>query len=93
MTPEMIRAERASGKLVKTIAHETGLSESQVKRISARAGVTLPKRANTWLSLDIALLDQIRRRAARNGRPVARELEHLLRLALSEEEKPRADDC
>lgn len=83
MTPEMIRAERASGKLVKTIAHETGLSEGQVKRISAQAGVVLPKRANTWLSLDIALLDQIRRRAARNGRPVARELEHILREALA----------
>lgn len=96
MTPEMIPADAVlaaldGGKLIKVVAHETGLRVGQVKYIArnrARA-----KRAELRLSIDETVLRQVEIRARKNGRMITREIEHLLRLALSEEENPRVDDC
>lgn len=82
LDPDAIRDAYRNGKLKKAIAADYGLTIAQVKRITGTA--RQPRRTTLALSIDDGLLKRLRRDAARNGRLLSREVEHVLREALSD---------
>lgn len=90
MDSQAAQTDYQSGKLKKVIAAEYGLTISQVRRL---LGVRKEgPRVQIRIALDVGLLAKLRIQAGRNGRLLSREIENLLRLALTTEEQPCGDD-